>query len=406
MLSIQELIFLLITLTIILMIVKKYPEVRNFLIVAFLLRLIFAIIDKQNLILLPDSFSDASKFNTLAKNFSKDEGLLVIFNFFKNDSLLFPRYISIFYTIFGESKFMIQIIGAFIGTLSIYLLYLLCCMIWDKSSAKKAAWISAFFPSLILYSCLLLREVYIVFFIILGLHGIAKFMKYQSTISILQAMAGFFILVFLHGPEAIGFLVFLFFFIINTVQKQLRYIVDYRIKIYDLCLIVVLLFLLIIYFFSDFNLPYIGGIKTFFNLNKFIIKINEYLIGDASYPSWLLLNHDYEFFTKGILKIIYFLYSPFVWDLKEGFHIVGLFDGMIYFVLTIYLIKNFNAIWENPIARVFILIFITYLIIYGISIGNFGTAIRHRSKFVMILILLAAPKIQKFIFLAKKKFKY
>ena len=42
-------------------------------------------------------------------------------------------------------------------------------------------------------------------------------------------------------------------------------------------------------------------------------------------------------------------------------------------------------------------LFIIYLIIYGIGTGNFGTGIRHRSKFVVILIVLAAPKIHKFL---------
>jgi len=48
-------------------------------------------------------------------------------------------------------------------------------------------------------------------------------------------------------------------------------------------------------------------------------------------------------------------------------------------------------------------LFVTYLIIYGIGVGNFGTVIRHRSKFVMILIILAAPKLHKFIFSTNKK---
>ena len=77
---------------------------------------------------------------------------------------------------------------------------------------------------------------------------------------------------------------------------------------------------------------------------------------------------------------------------------MGLVDGMLYVILTIYLFRNWRTIWANPITRIFIFIFIAYLIIYGISIGNFGTGIRHRSKFVVILIVLVAPKIQKFIF--------
>jgi hypothetical protein len=92
-----------------------------------------------------------------------------------------------------------------------------------------------------------------------------------------------------------------------------------------------------------------------------------------------------------------------LWDLKNSFHIIGFFDAMLYMVLTIYIIKNYKSISTNSIIHVFLLILLTYAIIFGIGIGNFGTGIRHRSKFVVIFIILAAPKIQKFIFSFKKK---
>ena len=123
----------------------------------------------------------------------------------------------------------------------------------------------------------------------------------------------------------------------------------------------------------------------------------------ASYPSWLTINNNYELFTKTIFKIFYFLYSPFFWDIKSSYHLIGLFDGILYIVLSIYVLKNWNAILENPSSRIFILLLLSYAIIYGISVGNFGTGIRHRSKFAVILIVLAAPKIHRFIFSLKKK---
>jgi len=46
---------------------------------------------------------------------------------------------------------------------------------------------------------------------------------------------------------------------------------------------------------------------------------------------------------------------------------------------------------------------IVYVTIHGLGVGNFGTAIRHKSKFVVILIVLAAPKIHKFILSTQKK---
>tara|TARA_B110000285_G_C14641416_1_gene387782 strand:- start:339 stop:566 length:228 start_codon:yes stop_codon:yes gene_type:complete len=69
--------------------------------------------------------------------------------------------------------------------------------------------------------------------------------------------------------------------------------------------------------------------------------------------------------------------------------------------LTYLIFCNRKAIWRNPATRVILIIFLTYIFTYGIGVGNFGTGIRHRSKFVIIMLILAAPLIKKFIFLKK-----
>ena len=151
---------------------------------------------------------------------------------------------------------------------------------------------------------------------------------------------------------------------------------------------------------DNFSIPYLPSL---FDLDSIIFKANLGINDIAAYPSWLIINNNYELFIKIIVKFFYFLYSPFIWDIKTPYHVVGLLDGMLYFILTIYVIKNWHAIWANPTTRIFVLLFVVYIIIHALGVGNFGTGIRHRSKFVVILIVLAAPKIHKFIFSAKKK---
>ena len=55
--------------------------------------------------------------------------------------------------------------------------------------------------------------------------------------------------------------------------------------------------------------------------------------------------------------------------------------------------------------RVLLIILLSYLIVFGVGVGNFGTGIRHRSKFVIIFILLAAPFIKRLTLKKIKKYK-
>ena len=396
-------IFLLIILFFILLKFKKYPEVKKLILIAFILRAIIVIINQSDLVILPDSNADSLNFELKAKEFSREEGFSVVYSFFKTDSFLISRIVSIFYTIFGESEMMAQTISVALGTASVYLVYQLCIILWDHRSAKKAAWVVAFFPTLILYSSLILREVYVVFFLLLALIGIANFLKKNSFGQFLVALSSFYILTLFHGPMGLGGLVFVLYTFLMTIKKQLICLSRLKINIIYLFVMILSLIPLILFLTNNLAVPYIGSIEKIFFLEKIINRINVHIQDSASYPVWFLIENNYELLTKGTLKVIYFIYAPFLWDLKKTIHVVGFFDAMFYLILTFYIIKNWNAIWSNSVTRTFLLILAAYLIVYGIGVGNFGTGIRHRSKIIVIFVILAAPKIQKFIFSFKKK---
>ena len=153
---------------------------------------------------------------------------------------------------------------------------------------------------------------------------------------------------------------------------------------------------------NNFKIPYLPHI---FDISSIIFQANIVITDAASYPTFLIINYDYEIFYKGLIRAFYFLYSPFIWDIKTLYHLVGLFDASLYFVLTYLIIKNFPNVWANSITRIFFWIFIGYILIHGLGVGNFGTGIRHRSKFVIILIILAAPKIKKLVLNSSKNYK-
>ena len=103
------------------------------------------------------------------------------------------------------------------------------------------------------------------------------------------------------------------------------------------------------------------------------------------------------------IKGIYFIFSPFPWDVKKSSHLMGMFDGFLHLFLTYLIFRNRKAIWADPALRIIFLMLLVYIAVYGVAIGNFGTGIRHRAKFIIMFILLAAPLLPKFIFYKKMK---
>ena len=108
----------------------KNFEIRSLLITAFLLRVMFVILDQYELVKLPDSYGDSWKFEEIARKYSREQGFLIIFDLLKTDSFLISRIISISYTIFYESKMMAQIISVILGTTAVYLVAYYLIIFW------------------------------------------------------------------------------------------------------------------------------------------------------------------------------------------------------------------------------------------------------------------------------------
>ena len=98
---------------------------------------------------------------------------------------------------------------------------------------------------------------------------------------------------------------------------------------------------------------------------------------------------------------MYLVFSPFPWDISEIRHIIGMLDGVLYMYLSFLILCNLKVILNDPVLRIFLLLFLAYIFVFGIGVGNFGTGIRHRSKFVVIMILLAGPYLKQFVFFKK-----
>ena len=160
-------------------------------------------------------------------------------------------------------------------------------------------------------------------------------------------------------------------------------------------------------FFKDINISKLDGALLDIDnaLERIVKKAREFDRGTAKYPNWAVPKDESEVFYKGPIRIIYFLYAPFPWDIKKNSHFVGMFDGFFYIFLTYLILYNRKIIWADPALRIILLILLTYILVYGIGIGNFGTGLRHRSKFVVIFILLTAPFLPKLTFSTKKKIK-
>ena len=372
----------------------RWPDISKIILVALIARLTLLVIG--HFIDLPDSGSDAENFEDTAWRYAQNGFFNVLGYFTGPDPFFISWIIAVPYSLMDRSELMAQSISLLFGLGSVVLGWLVANKIWNKDISNKVGWAIALFPTLILYSVLTLREVYVVFFLLMALYYIVIWTKTDSLASIILAMIGFFGATCFHGAMFVGGIVFLAIVVLSNIKKLFKSFRNFKLN-YKILILILLIISSGLYVSDNVYIPYL---ETFNYATDFKVLLHKTQIntsGAASWPEWTIMISPMEIIYKLPVRSLYFVFAPFPWQVTEFRFFVGMFDAVLYMYLSFLIFKNRKNIWKDPALRIILIILVFYILVFAIGVGNFGTGIRHRSKFTVLFILLAAPMLKKFV---------
>jgi len=298
-------------------------------------------------------------------------------------------FISTIYFLFGRIPLFISFLSLLSGIVSIILFYFVIKLVWGEKISNKATWVFVFFPSHILYSSVILRESFAIMFFIASLYIFFRGYKNNNMFLLIFSLSLIFISFLFHQ----SFIACLFIYLVFIIYKMCSSFFS-RSSIEKLIFIpCIFIFLYFIYFsfFDNVMIAKIPNIKEIFSSEFWIMQNMSRSFGNAKFPDFF--NNNNVFILLPI-KIIYFLFSPFLWDISSPKHLIGIVDSFLYFYLCFNISKNSNVLFKSPLSKILIIILIPMIIFLTLSTSNFGTAIRHRLKILPLLLLLSFPKKQ------------
>jgi hypothetical protein len=346
---------------------------------------------------LPDSGADARTFERVAWEWAQGGFGEALGHFTGPHSYFISWIIALFYAATDRSLLLAQSLSVFMGTGTVLLGWLLVRELWGERIAMKAGWVLVFFPTLVLYSAITMREAYIWFFLLLGLLGAVRWARQGGVKPLLLAAFGFVGATFFHGAMIVGLLVFGGVVLWRSIKRVALGLLRSRVRVFALVLVVLASFPLAGFLGGVISVPKLGDISQVTDVDRLVAttvsstRSSGGAEDGAAYPSWTVPNSPVELLYKGPIRAAYFSFSPFPWDIRRPAHLIGLFDGLLYLGLAFLIWRHRKAIWADPAARLILFILLAYLLVFGLAIGNFGTGIRHRAKFVVMFIALAAP---------------
>ena len=368
----------------------RSQKIRLILLVALVLRLGIALFHVY-IAPLPDSQYDGLAFEQVGWDFAQrlQEGLPIELPAYGG---LYSAFIGFIYYIFGQFSFLIQLFNVLVGILIVFNIYRISVFLWGERFGQRAAWISTFFPTLILYATITRRETIILYFLTLSLYYLLKWydkgeMKFFIFSSFIIFFGGILYNILTLGLIVHGYLVLKRWFKECLFRRHVKCCIKHTAS-----------GLLILIIIAGVLMSGIGFHRRFRNISTLddVIRQQEYRTkGRAVYLENFTLAKPIDIIWQLPIRIIYFLFTPFPWMISSPADFIGFADVAFYIVLMICAWKRRNNWLYGKRALPLLLMFLVLVAIFAMGTSNYGTAIRHRVKIAPMLIILATAPLNK-----------
>lgn len=346
---------------------------------------------------LPDGSGDAVVFERYAWLWSQDGFFAALTHYPGAQSHFYPWVMSLVYAVTGRSELLLQSLSVMAGVFGVYTVWRLSHDIWSDLPARKAAWVMALFPTVVMYSSLTLRESYSVLFLLLGLVGVARWARRHDMTSVLAAIAAFVVGGFFHGGIFLACFLFLGVIVAQAAKEELAPLLRGYVRPTAALAFLSSAMLLTAYAVSDVSIHKLGTAGELFSPARWLHFFDSRTYGAAAYPEWTLPTSAADLIWAVPLRAVYLLFSPFPWDVESPGHLIGLFDGLLYLGLVVVAWRHRRALLANSSARAVGLVVIGLVFAFGVGSGNFGTGLRHRAKLVGALVALTSPWLPRLV---------
>lgn len=317
--------------------------------------------------------------NNFVRRYAEGDETIVVTGF-KHSSFYLVLNALVFY-IFGYKPIFMKLINCVAGMSLSLVVYRISSLLFNRAVCTRAMIITHLFPSLMLWSCLGIREIWVVLFVMLVLYYAVRLKTlvpdYKSFL--LLAVS----LILLSQLRSGTFMVLLIALLPSLIISRATKLMTG---------FVVSSFVLIGFFIF---IVYLGVGQEFISEDPMeqMLKIKTDLSGgDAAYftrDELKEIDNPIYIMPKGL---VYFMFSPFPWELTKSSRILAFIDVMFIYMLTLFFIVSLIKLiryryWEALPVLVF---FFFLLFAFSMVEGNFGTAFRHRAQILPIFVLISS----------------
>lgn len=345
--------------------VKKSKNKTIFMILTFgLLIRLAALWYDQSVALLPFNTVDSYKFHELAVETAEalPDVLLEHFTGF------YSQVLGVVYYFFGPYRFFGQYLNvAFVVLAATKLIDIAELLKIKDKNTILMIFLWLFMPIPFLMGYALIREGSMYYLIVLGVYHFLKWFEKYNPIYIVLTILPIYIASLYHEGALYILPAMLYAFLFYDKKREK---INFN--------FINIMFLIV---------AVIGAIIIVTqNADSFLDKTNAETGGGSTYLAALEINSPLQFIMYAPIKGFYLLYSPMPWLIRGGLDIpTFVFDTCLWGYATYNILRNFRKI-DTKYKMLFLAILVAGMV-YGMGTHNTGTAMRHRNKFMSLMLI-------------------
>lgn len=339
---------------------------------------------------LPFSGQDAVNFERFAWEWSRGSLGDIVSDIDVGASYLISSITAIFYHFMGRDVSIPIFINGIMGVMIFYLALILERDMWGLSkNSFFFAILVAFHPMLNINSAVILRENYIIIFLVLSSIFLVRYFKSKNNLYILLFLASCLVGTFFHAGVVVFALGLPFYIVLMSRQIT----VPGKMAV----ILVVLGGMVGALNYIDFD-----KFQSFEDggLSVDVLAEREENRREAStaYLVGMSPNNALDVLWQAPVLSFFLLTKPFPWDVRSGGDLVVFADALLWLFVLLAIWRNWGQIKRNPAAAALLLSLLIAVVAFSYGTGNYGTAFRHRTKFIIMALVIVSPFFPRFKF--------
>jgi 4-amino-4-deoxy-L-arabinose transferase-like glycosyltransferase len=288
-----------------------------------------------------------------------------------------------FYYVFGKTDVPIKLANSFVGAVCIIYVYRLARALFGDAVARRVTQFYAFFPSLVLWSALNIRDVWVVFLILLVSWKSLEVVRGFSLFSMLAVLAGLYAIT--HFRD--------YLFYVAALPPIVAFLIGQRGRVE-----------------RNFVVALIAGVGLLFLMQQGVADraekhmsletLGQHRRNLATGGSAFAEETDISTPGKAAaflpLGIAYFLFSPFPWQITSLLKLFSLPEMLLVYRYTPAALRGLRYIVRHRFREALqVLLLTAFLTVsYSLGEGNVGTLYRHRAQVMVFYLLFAAVGVE------------